>query len=122
MIHAHLMAGMTARAHARRGELKTRIRALERLVLELSSRIECLEDHCAELTAKSRGERAWQVLHEMAHCGQHRRSAENSTTLRRLEKELEALSDPLHVDTSFEIEERSPMPHERPQEAKTPLQ
>lgn len=115
------MAGMTSRAHARRGELKTRIRALERLVLELSSRIECLEDHCAQRLEQVRFDRAHSVLSEMARRGGLQHSEENAATLRRLEKELEALSDPLHVDTSFEIEERSPMPRERPHEAKTPL-
>lgn len=116
------MAGMTLRAHARRGELKTRIRALERLVVELSSRIESLESHCAERLERLRFDRAHWVLSEMARCGGLQHSEENAATLRRLEKELESLSDPLHIDTSFEIEERSPMPRERPQEAKTPLQ
>lgn len=122
MMHAHLLAGMAARAHARRGELRTRIRALERLVLELSSRIECLENRCVEHAEQARVDRAHWVLSEMARRGGLQHSEENAATLRRLETELESLSDPLRIDTSFEIEERSPVPHERPQEAKTPTQ
>lgn len=101
--------------------MKTRIRALERLVVELSSRIECLEDRCLALSDE-RANRAHRVLCAMALCGGRQHSHENAATLRRLEKELEDLSDPLYVDTSFEIDERSPPPRELPREARTPEQ
>lgn len=147
------MSGMSSRVRARRSELKTRIRALERLVVKLSSRIEYLKNRCAERAEQIRSDRAHQVLSEMARCGGRQHSPENAAALRRLEEELESLSDGattqcleeelgslgdssatlrgleaeleslrdlLHVDTSFEIEERSPVPRELPRRAVTP--